>query len=122
MAVKLHRCPVTFAKAKAHPCWKVQTALDEAGVDYEVVKEPLFRWNRKDYKRRPGSACFPRSSSRTAPSCARSQTTSWLGSRRAGSPLARAELGERGRSLSTHQLGEPQTHTTSSTTVTTNCV
>jgi hypothetical protein len=50
MAVKLHRCPVMFAQAKGHPCWKVQSALDEAGVDYEVVKEPLFRWNRKDYQ------------------------------------------------------------------------
>jgi glutathione S-transferase len=59
MAVKLHRCPVMFAKAKGHPCWKVQSALDEAGVDYEVVKEPLFRWNRKDYKKATGVSALP---------------------------------------------------------------
>jgi hypothetical protein len=59
MAIKLHRCPVTFAKAKGHPCWKVQSALDEAGVDYEVVKEPLFRWNRKEYKKATGVNVLP---------------------------------------------------------------
>jgi glutaredoxin len=40
MAVKLHRCPNTFAKVKGHPCWKVQKALDEQGIDYELVKGP----------------------------------------------------------------------------------
>ena len=38
MTIKLHRCPVMFAKSKGHPCWKVQSALDQAGIDYEVVK------------------------------------------------------------------------------------
>ena len=59
MAVKLHRCPVMFAKARGHPCWKVQSVLDEAAVDYEVVKEPLFRWNRKDYKKATGVSVLP---------------------------------------------------------------
>ena len=39
MAVKLHRCPHLWIKLNAHPCWKVQRALDEAGVEYEIVKE-----------------------------------------------------------------------------------
>jgi glutathione S-transferase len=30
-----------WVKIGPHPCWKVQKALDEQGVDYEVVKEPL---------------------------------------------------------------------------------
>jgi glutathione S-transferase len=42
MAVKLHRCSSTWVKISAHPCWKVQKALDEAGVDYEVIKHPSF--------------------------------------------------------------------------------
>lgn len=42
MAVKLHRCSSMWAKIGAHPCWRVQKALDEAGVDYEVVKHPAF--------------------------------------------------------------------------------
>jgi hypothetical protein len=40
MAVKLHRCPSTWAKLGGHPCWKVQKALDEQGIDYEIVKGP----------------------------------------------------------------------------------
>jgi hypothetical protein len=39
MAVKLHRCSGTWAKFSAHPCWKVQKALDDSGVDYELVQE-----------------------------------------------------------------------------------
>jgi glutathione S-transferase len=41
MAVKLHRWRLEWFKIGAHPCWKVQKALEEQGVDYEVVKEPL---------------------------------------------------------------------------------
>ena len=37
MAVKLHRCPNIWAKVKGHPCWKVQKALDDAGVEYKVA-------------------------------------------------------------------------------------
>ena len=39
MTVKLHRCSGTWAKFGAHPCWKVQKALDDSGVEYEVVQE-----------------------------------------------------------------------------------
>lgn len=42
MAVKLHRCSTLWVKIGAHPCWRVQKALDEAGVDYELVKHPSF--------------------------------------------------------------------------------
>ena len=43
MAVKLHRCgtPWTFG-----PCWKVQKALDDQGVAYEVVPGPWRPKNR----------------------------------------------------------------------------
>ena len=40
MAVKLHRCSNMWVKLNGHPCWKVQKALDEQGIDYEVVKGP----------------------------------------------------------------------------------
>jgi len=39
MAVKLHRCSATWVKLGGHPCWRVQKALDESGVEYELVKE-----------------------------------------------------------------------------------
>jgi hypothetical protein len=59
MAVKLHRCRVMFAKAGGHPCWRVQQALDEAGIEYELVKHPVFRWNRDDYEKLTGQKVLP---------------------------------------------------------------
>ena len=35
--IKLHRCSYTFLHVKADACWRLQKALDDAGVDYEVV-------------------------------------------------------------------------------------
>jgi hypothetical protein len=46
--VKLHRCPFTFLRADGHPCWKVQKALDEQGIDYELVKEPVLPGRRQN--------------------------------------------------------------------------
>lgn len=40
MPVKLHRCGTMWLKIGAHPCWRVQKALDEAGVAYEVIEHP----------------------------------------------------------------------------------
>jgi glutathione S-transferase len=57
MAVKLHRCSLMWAKVGAHPCWKVQKALDEQGVDYEVVKGPLR--NRSDVEAVSGQKKYP---------------------------------------------------------------
>jgi len=47
MAIKLHRCPSIWAKLDAHPCWRVQKALDEMGIEYEIVKEPLLPRSRR---------------------------------------------------------------------------
>ena len=46
MAVKLHRCSNIWVKLPGHPCWKVQKALDEKGVDYELVKH-RYRGDRE---------------------------------------------------------------------------
>jgi len=60
MAVKLHRCSVMWAKAQGHPCWKVQSALDEAGVEYELVKHPpLLRSRRQDVIEGTGQSRLP---------------------------------------------------------------
>ena len=40
MAVKLHRCGNIWVKFAGHPCWKVQKALDDTGVEYELVTGP----------------------------------------------------------------------------------
>jgi hypothetical protein len=38
MPLKLHRCQNMWAKFGGHPCWKVQKALDDQEIEYEVVK------------------------------------------------------------------------------------
>ena len=59
MAIKLHRCSTMWIKGP-HPCWQVQKALEEAGVQYEVVKHPaLPRSRRKDYIALTGQRLFP---------------------------------------------------------------
>jgi glutathione S-transferase len=59
MPVKLHRCPVMFAKFGAHPCWKVQKALDEQGIEYEVVKGPLRPGKRDELETLSGQEKYP---------------------------------------------------------------
>jgi glutathione S-transferase len=59
MAVKLHRCPVMFAKFDGHPCWKVQKALDEQGVEYELVKGPLRSGKRDELEQLSGQRKYP---------------------------------------------------------------
>jgi hypothetical protein len=59
MAVKLHRCSVTWIKGP-HPCWKVQKALDESGVPYELVLHPAFpRSRRNDLHATTGQRLLP---------------------------------------------------------------
>ncbi len=59
MATKLHRCSATWVKIDAHPCWRVQKALDEQGVEYEVVKGPLRSGKRNDLERLSGQRKYP---------------------------------------------------------------
>jgi glutaredoxin len=50
MPVKLHRCSAMWVKIDPHPGWRVQKALDEAGIEYELVKHPSFpRGKRAEY-------------------------------------------------------------------------
>jgi glutaredoxin len=59
MTVRLHRCSNTWAKLSGHPCWKVQKSLDEAGVQYELVKGPLRPGKRDDLERLSGQRKYP---------------------------------------------------------------
>jgi glutathione S-transferase len=59
MALRLHRCPNEWLKLSGHPCWKVQKALDDAGVEYEVVKGPLRRGKRDDLEGLSGQRKYP---------------------------------------------------------------
>ena len=57
MAIKLHRCGSMWLKIGAHPCWRVQKALDEAGIEYEVIEHPTSRGTRTALAIRQASLC-----------------------------------------------------------------
>jgi hypothetical protein len=59
VAVKLHRCSNVWVKLAGHPCWRVQKALDEAGVDYVLVKGPYRRSRRTELERLSGQRMYP---------------------------------------------------------------
>ena len=46
MAVKLLRCSGLFVKIGGHPCWRVEKALIDAGVEYERVTGTPLPWQR----------------------------------------------------------------------------
>jgi glutathione S-transferase len=59
MAVKLHRCKNLWVKLGGHPCWRVQKALNQAGVEYEIVRGPVPRGKRDDLERLSGQRQYP---------------------------------------------------------------
>lgn len=59
MAIKLHRCSVSWFKSGLHPCWRVQKALDERGIEYEVVTGPLRPGKRDELKQLSGQRKYP---------------------------------------------------------------
>src|ERR1700761_2444342 len=59
MAVKLHRCSNVWVKLSGHPCWRVQKALDDAGVEYELVLGPWRSSKRGDLEKLSGQTRYP---------------------------------------------------------------
>jgi hypothetical protein len=59
MAVKLHRCSKRWLKQEWEPCWKVEKALRDAGVEYDAVHGPWFRWKRKVVSANTGQTAYP---------------------------------------------------------------
>jgi len=60
VALKLHRCGNLWAKLPGHPCWRVQKALDEQGIEYEVVPGPWpARKNRTAVIAGTGQPLYP---------------------------------------------------------------
>jgi glutathione S-transferase len=59
MAVKLHRCGSLWLKIDPHPCWRVQKALDEKGIEYEIVTHPFLRGSRDQLQKLSGQAKLP---------------------------------------------------------------
>jgi hypothetical protein len=59
MAVKLHRCGGQWVKIKAHPCWRVEKALQDMGVEYERVPGPGSRGKRTMLAEATGQNKYP---------------------------------------------------------------
>ncbi len=59
MAVKLHRCSLQWAKVKAHPCWRVEKALLDMGIEYERVSGPFARGKRTAVRAGTGQDRYP---------------------------------------------------------------
>jgi glutaredoxin len=60
MAIKLHRCKNTWVKLSGHPCWRVQKALDEQGIQYELVLLPWpGRGKRENLVEQTGQDKYP---------------------------------------------------------------
>ena len=59
MPVKLHRCSTIWLKIGRHPCWKVQKALDQQGIEYELAPGPLSRGKRDDLEKLSGQRMYP---------------------------------------------------------------
>lgn len=58
-AVKLHRCSNQWVKIKAHPCWRIEKALQDLGIDYERVPGPLSRSKRDAIAAGTGQRLYP---------------------------------------------------------------
>ena len=59
MAVKLLRCSGQWVKIKAHPCWKVEKALQDMGIEYERVSLPQSRGKRGEIQSLTGQKKYP---------------------------------------------------------------
>jgi glutathione S-transferase len=59
VAIKLHRCRNEWVKISGHPCWRVQKALDEQGIEYELVTGPVRHGKRDSVERLSGQRKYP---------------------------------------------------------------
>jgi hypothetical protein len=59
MAVKLYRCSAQWVKIKGHPCWRVEKALLDTGVEYERVPGPHSRSKRDVIVQATGQKNYP---------------------------------------------------------------
>lgn len=59
MVIKLYRCSSVWVKVQGHPCWRVQSALDAQGIEYELVKGPWRRGRRDEVERLSGQRQYP---------------------------------------------------------------
>ena len=59
MAVTLHRCSNVWVKVGGHPCWKIQKALDDMGIEYVIDRGPVRRAKRDTMEEHTGQRLYP---------------------------------------------------------------
>jgi hypothetical protein len=59
MAIRLHRCSKGWLKQEWEPCWKVEKALIDMGIEYEAVHGPWLRYKRKIVTANTGQSAYP---------------------------------------------------------------
>jgi hypothetical protein len=47
VAVRLLRCSAEWVKLGGHPCWRVEKALKDVGVEYALVPGAPLPWQRE---------------------------------------------------------------------------
>jgi glutathione S-transferase len=57
--VKLHRCKVHWLRTGGHACWRVESALRDMGVEYEIVDVSYLKGRRPDVVRMTGQRRVP---------------------------------------------------------------
>ena len=59
MAVRLHRCSWEWVKIGGHPCWRVEKALMDTGIAFELVPGPHSRGKRDVIAAGTGQTKYP---------------------------------------------------------------
>ena len=59
MKVTVHTCPNPWLAVPGHPCTRVIGALKAAGVEYDIVKNPLSRGKRTKVEELSGQRLLP---------------------------------------------------------------
>jgi hypothetical protein len=59
MPVKLYRCSKGWLKQDWEPCWKVEKALIDMGIEYEAVHGPWLRYKRNAVAANTGQSAYP---------------------------------------------------------------
>jgi hypothetical protein len=57
MAVRLHRC--RFEWLKSGPCWRVEQALSDMGIDYQLAPGPSRPSKRDEIAKHTGQRFYP---------------------------------------------------------------
>jgi glutathione S-transferase len=57
--VKLHRCSWTFLHTDKDMCWRVERALVDQGIDFEIVKHGYGKSHREEVEQLSGQKLLP---------------------------------------------------------------